>query len=86
MSDLLDRKEAVDAVKNEMLSWLKGDSHDYRDVVDAIMDLPTVDISHYALYFGECKGCKYRRVKVDICQHCARNCDDEYEEEERKEE
>ena len=43
MSDLIDRKEAVDSVKNEMLSWLEGDSHDYRKVVDAIMDLPTVD-------------------------------------------
>lgn len=43
MSDLIDRKEAVEAVKNEMLSWLEGDSHDYRKVVDAIMDLPTID-------------------------------------------
>lgn len=43
MSDLIDRKEAVEAVKNEMLSWLEGDSHDYRKVVDAIMDVPTVE-------------------------------------------
>lgn len=43
MSDLIDRKEAVEAIKNEMLSWLEGDSHDYRKVVDAIMDLPTLD-------------------------------------------
>lgn len=39
--DLISRKKAIEAVKNEMLSWLDGDSHDYRKVVDAIMDLPT---------------------------------------------
>ena len=49
MSDLIDRKEAVEAVKNEMLSWLDGDSHDYRKVVDAIMDVPTVEVG--------CDGC-----------------------------
>ena len=43
MSDLINRKEAVEAIKNEMLSWLEGDSRDYRKVVDAIMDLPTVE-------------------------------------------
>lgn len=41
MNDLINRKEAVEAIKNEMLSWLDGDSHDYRNVVDAIMDLPS---------------------------------------------
>lgn len=55
MSDLIDRKEAVEAVKNEMLSWLGGDSHDYRDVVDAIMDLPTVD----ALPVIRCRDCRW---------------------------
>lgn len=57
MSDLIDRKEAVEVVKNEMLSWLGGDSHDYRDVVDAIMDVPTVD----AVPVVRCEHCAYKK-------------------------
>lgn len=60
MSDLISREEAVEAVKNEMLSWLEGDSYDYRKVVDAIMDLPTID----AVEVVRCKDCKWGK---EVC-------------------
>ena len=43
MNDLISRRAAIDAVKNEMLSWLEGDKTDYRNVVDAIMDVPSAE-------------------------------------------
>lgn len=63
MSDLINRKEAVEAIKNEMLSWLEGDSHDYRKVVDAIMDLPTVETEpvkhgHWIMVHDSLVACK----------------------------
>ena len=68
MSDLIDRKEAVEAVKNEMLSWLEGDSHDYRKVVDAIMDLPTID----AVPVIRCCECKFVGTDATCCLVCNR--------------
>ena len=43
MGDLISRQDACEAVKNEMESWLEGDRCDYRNVVDAIMDLPSAE-------------------------------------------
>jgi hypothetical protein len=41
--DCIRRQDACEAVKNEMESWLEGDRCDYRNVVDAIMDLPSAE-------------------------------------------
>lgn len=58
MGDLISREDVCEVVKNEMESWLEGDRCDYRNVVDAIMDLPSA---------GGCKcPCEYR----EPCDYC----------------
>lgn len=54
MMDLIERQTVLDAVENEMKSWLEGDRHDYRDVVDAIMDVPSAQPE-----IVRCRECKY---------------------------
>ena len=78
MSDLISRADALEAIK-----WMPVEDTDAKTVqrcIEAVSNLPSADISHYTLYYGECVGCKYHRVEVEVCKHCARNCDDEYEE------
>lgn len=69
MDGLISRQDACEAVKNEMESWLEGDRCDYRNVVDAIMDLPSAEKTQLS---GEdatsvCKcPCEYR----EPCDYC----------------
>jgi len=57
---LISREDVCEVVKNEMESWLEGDRCDYRNVVDAIMDLPSA---------GGCKcPCEYREP-CDVCHY-----------------